>query len=107
MLKRAAATCSGPCPAPSKAWLALRGLRTLHLRVERSQANAKELVRRLSGHAAVEECTGFGGIVSIVLARGALAADLLTRKTKLWVHATSLGEVDRRSSGAAAGGPSR
>ena len=37
---------------------------------------------------------GFGGIVSIVLAEGALAADLLTHKTKLWVHATSLGGVE-------------
>ena len=37
---------------------------------------------------------GLGGIVSIVLAQGAMAADLLTRKTKLWVHATSLGGVE-------------
>ncbi len=37
---------------------------------------------------------GFGGIVSIVLAQGAMAADLLTRKTRLWVHATSLGGVE-------------
>ena len=37
---RAAATCSAPSPAPLEAWLALRGLRTLHLRVERAQANA-------------------------------------------------------------------
>jgi cystathionine gamma-synthase len=32
--------------------------------------------------------------VSIVLAQGAMAADLLTRKTSLWVHATSLGGVE-------------
>ena len=37
---------------------------------------------------------GFGGIVSIVLAQGAMAADLLCRKTRLWVHATSLGGVE-------------
>ena len=37
---------------------------------------------------------GFGAIVSIVLAEGALAADLLTHKTTLWVHATSLGGVE-------------
>jgi cystathionine gamma-synthase len=86
----------GAVPGTLEAWLALRGLRTLHLRVERSQANARELVRRLSGHAAVGEVRypGFGGIVSIVLAQGALAADLLTHKTKLWVHATSLGGVE-------------
>jgi cystathionine gamma-synthase len=86
----------GAVPGSLEAWLALRGLRTLHLRVERAQANAQELVRRLSGHPAVGEVRypGFGGIVSIVLAQGALAADLLTHKTKLWVHATSLGGVE-------------
>src|SRR3546814_5911311 len=35
-----------------------------------------------------------GAIISIVLAQGAMAADLLTHKTKLWVHATSLGGVE-------------
>ncbi len=86
----------GAVPGTLEAWLALRGLRTLHLRVERAQANAQELVRRLSEHPAVGEVRypGFGGIVSVVLAQGALAADLLTHKTKLWVHATSLGGVE-------------
>lgn len=86
----------GAVPGTLEAWLALRGLRTLHLRVERSQANAQELVRRLREHPAVGEVRypGFGGIVSIVLAQGALAADLLTHKTRLWVHATSLGGVE-------------
>jgi len=86
----------GAVPGTLEAWLALRGLRTLHLRVERSQDNAKELVRRLREHPAISEVRypGFGGIVSIVLGEGALAADLLTHKTKLWVHATSLGGVE-------------
>ncbi|WP_109505489.1 trans-sulfuration enzyme family protein [Nocardioides speluncae] len=86
----------GAVPGPFEAWLALRGLRTLHLRIERAQANAQELVRRLGEHPAVGEVRypGFGAIVSIVLAEGALAADLLTHKTKLWVHATSLGGVE-------------
>ncbi len=86
----------GSTPGTLEAWLALRGMRTLHLRVERAQANAQELVRRLSEHPALGEVRypGFGGIVSIVLAQGAMAADLLTRKTKLWVHATSLGGVE-------------
>ncbi len=86
----------GAIPGTLEAWLALRGMRTLHLRVERAQSNAQELVRRLSDHPAVAEVRypGFGGIVSIVLAGGALAADLLVHKTKLWVHATSLGGVE-------------
>jgi cystathionine gamma-synthase len=86
----------GSTPGTFEAWLALRGLRTLHLRVERAQANATELVGRLREHPAVVETRypGFGGIVSIVLAGEALAADLLVAKTKLWVHATSLGGVE-------------
>jgi cystathionine gamma-synthase len=86
----------GAVPGTLESWLALRGLRTLHLRVERAQANAAELVRRLDGHPAIGEVRypGFGAIVSVVLAEGALAADLLVHKTKLWVHATSLGGVE-------------
>ena len=86
----------GAIPGPFEAWLTLRGLRTLHLRVERAQANAQELARRLDEHPALSEVRypGFGGIVSIVLAQGEVAADLLSRKTRLWVHATSLGGVE-------------
>ena len=78
---RAAATCRATIPGTLEAWLALRGLRTLHLRVERAQANAAELARRLADHPALSEVRypGFGGIVSIVLADGADAADLLVR----------------------------
>jgi cystathionine gamma-synthase len=86
----------GATPGTLEAWLALRGLRTLHVRLERAQANAQELVRRMEGHPAVSEVRypGFGAIVSVVLTEGAVAADLLTRKTSLWVHATSLGGVE-------------
>ena len=86
----------GATPGTLEAWLALRGLRTLHLRVERAQANATELARRLGEHPALAEVRypGFGGIVSIVLAGGAGPADLLVRTTRLWVHATSLGGVE-------------
>jgi cystathionine gamma-synthase len=86
----------GAIPGTLEAWLALRGLRTLHLRVERAQANAQELVRRLADHPAVGEVRypGFGAMVAIVLAQGAIAADLLTHKTRLWVNATSLGGVE-------------
>jgi cystathionine gamma-synthase len=86
----------GNAPGPFEAWLALRGLRTLSVRLERAQANAQELVRRLSVHPAVAEVRypGFGAIVSVVLASGGMAADLVTRSTRLWVHATSLGGVE-------------
>jgi cystathionine gamma-synthase len=86
----------GATPGTLETWLALRGLRTLHVRLERAQSNAQELVRRLGEHPAVGEVRypGFGAVVSIVLAGGGMAADLLTRKTTLWVHATSLGGVE-------------
>ena len=86
----------GATPGTLEAWLALRGLRTLHVRLERAQANAQELVRRMEGHPAIGEVryAGFGAMVCVVLAEGATAADLLTRKTSLWVHATSLGGVE-------------
>jgi cystathionine gamma-synthase len=86
----------GATPGTLEAWLALRGLRTLPLRVERAQANAVELVSRLREHAAVSHVRypGFGGIVAIELTGGEDAAELLTHSTSLWVHATSLGGVE-------------
>ena len=73
----------GSVPGTFEAWLALRGLRTLPVRLERAQANAAELARRLADHPAVEEVRypGFGAIISVVLARGGAAADVLTRST--------------------------
>ncbi len=86
----------GAIPGPLESFLALRGLRTLPVRLERAQANAQELVRRLDGHPALEEVRypGFGAIVSIVVRGGAEGADALVGRTRLWVHATSLGGVE-------------
>jgi cystathionine gamma-synthase len=89
----------GAIPGTLEAWLALRGLRTLHLRVDRAESNARALADRLRSHAQIEEVRypGFGGIVSIVLVGGPDAADRadrLVRSTSLWVHATSLGGVE-------------
>jgi cystathionine gamma-synthase len=89
-------TLHGAIPGPMEAYLALRGLRTLHLRVERSGANAAELVRRLAEHPAVTRVRypGFGSIVSIEVAGGAEAAERVASGVRLWVHATSLGGVE-------------
>jgi cystathionine gamma-synthase len=86
----------GAVPGAFETWLALRGMRTLQLRVERAQANATELAARLADHPAIERTRypGFGGVVAIEVAGGPLAADLLVRSTRLWVHATSLGGVE-------------
>jgi cystathionine gamma-synthase len=85
----------GAIPGAFEAWLALRGLRTLPLRVERAQENARELAQRLAGapHVAEVRYPGFGAIVGLVLDSG-LAADLFQHKTELWVYATSLGGVE-------------
>lgn len=87
---------AGAVPGPFETWLALRGLRTLHVRLERAQANAAELARRLEAHPQVASVRypGFGAIVAPVLAGGADAADFLVRATSVWVHATSLGGVE-------------
>lgn len=86
----------GAVPGTLESWLATRGMRTLHLRVERSQANAQALVRRLAGHACVDDIRypGFGGVLAIEVTGGGDAADRLCLSTRLWVHATSLGGVE-------------
>lgn len=86
----------GSTPGTLEAWLALRGLRTLAVRLERAQSNAAELARRLAEHPEVSEVRypGFGAILGVVLERGALAADLVTHSTEIWTHATSLGAVE-------------
>jgi cystathionine gamma-synthase len=86
----------GAIPGTLEAWLALRGLRTLHVRMERAQANAAELVGRLTGHPSVAEVRypGFGAMVSILVVGGPDAADLVSASTRLWIHTTSLGGVE-------------
>ncbi len=85
----------GAIPGTFEAWLALRGLRTLPLRVERAQANAQELVRRLRDRADVAEVRypGLGAMVAMVMPSGEIA-DLVQHSTQLWVYATSLGGVE-------------
>ncbi len=105
-------TLHGAIPGPVEAFLALRGLRTLPLRLERSQRSAAELARRLREHPAVarvrhpslpddpghelarRQMSGFGALVSIEVAGGAAAADAVVDAVRLWVPATSLGGVE-------------
>ncbi|MGG5258497.1 trans-sulfuration enzyme family protein [Phycicoccus avicenniae] len=86
----------GGIPGPMEAWLALRGMRTLHLRLERACANAADLAGRLADHPAVHRVRypGFGAIVSIEVAGGAVGAERVAAATRVWVHATSLGGVE-------------
>ena len=85
----------GSIPSPLETFLALRGIRTLAVRLERAQSSARLLVDRLTGHPGVQEVRypGFGAIVSIVLPSAA-AAEGLSAAVRLWRHATSLGGVE-------------
>lgn len=102
----------GATPGPWEAWLALRGLRTLALRVQRSQASALDLAHRLQRHPKVAEVshpglpshpqherakaqmTGFGSILTLRPVGGPAAAEALVSAVRLWVPGTSLGGVE-------------
>lgn len=86
----------GAVPSAFDCYLALRGIRTLAVRVERAQANAAELAARLAGHPAVSRVRypGFGTLISIETSGGADAADATCRAVRVWTFATSLGGVE-------------
>ena len=104
-------TRSGAVPGPFEAWLALRGLRTLDVRLHRAQDNARVLAERLQDHPAVlrvrypglvtdpgyevalRQMRGPGTLLAIDLA-DARAAEALAAATRVWTHATSLGGVE-------------
>jgi cystathionine gamma-synthase len=86
----------GSVPGPVEAWLALRGLRTLHVRIERASANAAELAGRLAAHPGVAAVhyPGTGAMLAVELRGEPQIAELVCESTELWVHATSLGGVE-------------
>ena len=92
-------TLAGAIAGPMEAWLALRGLRTLSLRLERACANAADLAGRLADHPRISRVRypGWGAIVSIEVdgdGDGAAAAEALTAGTRIWSPSTSLGGVE-------------
>lgn len=105
-------TLHGAIPGPMEVFLALRGLRTLAVRLERSQHTAAELARRLATHPAVEivrypglaghpghglaarQMAGFGGVLAFDVRGGAAAADAVCAGVRLIVPSTSLGGVE-------------
>ena len=89
-------TLAGAVPGAVETYLALRGMRTLALRVERAGANAADLAARLATSPAVSRVRypGFGSVVAVELHGGAEAADRVVAATGLWVPATSLGGVE-------------
>ena len=103
----------GAILGPFEAWLLLRGMRTLPLRVERACRTAAMLAQRLAEHGAVSAVLypglqdhpghdvaarqmqgGFGGMLSIRVAGGEQAAIATAAKVRIWKRATSLGGVE-------------
>jgi cystathionine gamma-synthase len=86
----------GAAPSAFDCYLALRGIRTVVLRVERGQENARVITRRLAGHPQIERVRypGFGTIAAIEVAGGAAVADALCASVGVWTYATSLGGVE-------------
>jgi cystathionine gamma-synthase len=87
-------TVTGIVAAPDPAFLLLRGLKTLEVRVQRQTASAGVIVERLRSHPAVETVRwpGFGGLLSFDVADGDAARRVETA-TRVIVNATSLGGV--------------
>ncbi|HQX59320.1 MAG TPA: PLP-dependent aspartate aminotransferase family protein [Burkholderiaceae bacterium] len=96
-----------------EAWLLLRGMRTLYLRVRAASASAQRVAEHFHGHALVSEVLypglpgaqghavaarqmdgGFGGMLSIRARGGEAAAITTAAKVALWKRATSLGGTE-------------
>ena len=87
---------AGAVPGPWDAWLALRGLKTLAIRMEAHQSNARYLARYLSGHPRIEKVyyPGFSGMVSFELKGGREEVNIFFSRLKFFALAESLGGVE-------------
>jgi cystathionine gamma-synthase len=103
---------TGATPGTLEAFLAVRGARTLALRLARAQQTAMMLAERLQAHALITQVRypglpshpthavanrvlkGFGSIISFDMRGGAEVADAVCRHVRLIRHATSLGAVE-------------
>lgn len=90
-------TRTGAVCAPDVAWLLLRSLQTLEVRVARQTASARAIVERLRACPAVEivRYPGFGGLLSFDVA-DATAARRIETSTRVIANMTSLGGVTSR-----------
>jgi cystathionine gamma-synthase len=103
---------AGAVPGPFDAYLTMRGLKTLVLRMQRHSENALAVAEFLAGHPSVStvlypglpthpghdiaarQMRGFGGMVSVRMGAGRAAAEDLCAATKLFILAESLGGVE-------------
>jgi cystathionine gamma-synthase len=103
----------GTMLAPMEAWMLIRGLRTLFVRVRQASASAMALARHLEGHPKVEAVLypglashpghgvaarqmagGFGAMMSILVRGGEAEALAVVKRLKVFLPATSLGGVE-------------
>jgi cystathionine gamma-synthase len=103
---------AGAVSGPMDAWLTVRGIKTLAVRMERHSANAQAIAESLVGHPAIErvyypglpthpghelasrQMRGFGGMLSVALRGGPAAARTFAESTELFQLAESLGGVE-------------
>ncbi|MCF8590526.1 cystathionine gamma-synthase [Gordonia liuliyuniae] len=103
---------SGGVPGPFDAYLTMRGIKTLSVRMDRHCDNAEKLVEFFSAHKAIEtvlypgidghpghataaaQMRRFGGMISVQLAGGRQAALDFCAKTKVFTLAESLGGIE-------------
>lgn len=103
---------AGAVPGPFDAYLTIRGLKTLVLRMQRHSENAAAVAEFLAGHPAVStvlypglpehpghdvaarQMRGFGGMVSVRMRGGRAAAESLCARTEVFILAESLGGVE-------------
>lgn len=103
---------AGAVLGPFEAWLLIRAMRTLPLRVERMTENAMALAAFLQAHPAIEDVlypglphhpghdvaarqmSGFGSLMSVLIKGGAPEALAAIGKLQLFMRATSLGGVE-------------
>ncbi|HWC82578.1 MAG TPA: cystathionine gamma-synthase [Pseudonocardiaceae bacterium] len=103
---------AGATLGPFDAWLTLRGIRTLAVRMERHSDNAERVVEFLTRHpkvrrvlypglathpgheVAAKQMRRFGGMISFIVDGGAEAALAVCAKTRLFILAESLGGVE-------------
>ncbi|MDB6115903.1 MAG: Cys, partial [Lacunisphaera sp.] len=118
----------GGVPGSFDAWLLLRGMRTLFVRVPAACRSAEKIAAHFAGHAQIEAVLypglpgasghaiaarqmkgGFGGMLSLRIKGGEAAAIATAARVQLWKRATSLGGVEslleHRSSVEGAGSP--
>jgi cystathionine gamma-synthase len=102
----------GAVSGPFDAWLTVRGIKTLAVRMERHSSNAQAIAEALVGHPALDavyypglpthpghdvaarQMSGFGGMLSVALTGGAAAARTFAESTELFQLAESLGGVE-------------